>query len=109
MRPLAEQWDEIVAGLPGDWSSIDLQLVLRDANQSEECALVICPLNPWHHRDWRSGEFRFHAARVFGYGTAAELCRKRLATMDELGMAGTLTLLSGIADVKPVATQGVVM
>jgi hypothetical protein len=67
---------------------------------------VLSPLNPWHERDWRSGIFRFRAAHTFGYGTAAELCRKRLATLDTVGVRGTLRLLNRTADVRPVATQG---
>jgi hypothetical protein len=106
MLALADQWDTIMARQPGDWSSVDFELELMDASQSEEVALVLSPLNPWHQRDWRSGVFRFRAARNFGYGTAAELCRKRLSTLDSLGVSGTLRVLSRMADVRPVATQG---
>lgn len=106
MQDLAAQWDEIVARQPGDWSSMNLELELLDASQSEEVALVLSPLNPWHQRDWRSGIFRFRAAHTFGYGTAAQLCRKRLSTLDSVGVKGTLRLLSHVADVRPVATQG---
>jgi len=106
MKTLAAQWDEIIARQPADWSSIDVELTLMDASQSEEVALVLSPLNPWHQRDWRSGTFRFRGARAFGYGTAAELCRKRLSTLDMVGVSGTMRVLSRMADVRPVATQG---
>ena len=92
MQGLVEQWDAIVEAQPADWSSLYLELRLRDAAQSEECALVICPLNPWHDDDWRSGVFHFRAARSFGYGAAAELCRKRLGTLDSLDVVGRLRL-----------------
>jgi len=106
MKPLADQWDDILGRQPEDWSSMNLELELLDAAQSEETALVLSPLNPWHERDWRSGIFRFRAAHTFGYGTAAALCRKRLATLDSVGVRGTLRLLNRTADVRPVATQG---
>src|SRR5919204_2687219 len=106
MRAIVEQWDEIVAAQPADWSSLYLELRLRDAVQSEECALVICPLNPWHDDDWRSGVFHFRAARTFGYGAAAQLCRKRLGTLDSLGIAGTLRLERRFFDVRPGAAPG---
>jgi hypothetical protein len=106
MHTLAAQWDDIIARQSEDWSTIDIELELMDASQSEEVALVLSPLNPWHQRDWRSGVFRFRAARVFGYGTAAELCRKRLSTLDLVGVSGTMRVLSRMADVRPVATQG---
>jgi hypothetical protein len=108
MAGLVEQWDAIIADQPDDWSMIDVELVLRDASVSEEVALVLSPLNPWHQRDWRSGVFRFRSARAFGYGTAAQVCRKRLDTLDSLGVAGTLKLLRHASDIKPVHTQGVV-
>jgi hypothetical protein len=106
MLALADQWDTIMVSQTADWSSVDFELELMDASQSEEVALVLSPLNPWHQRDWRSGVFRFRAARSFGYGTAAELCRKRLSTLDSVGVSGTLRVLSRMADVRPVATQG---
>lgn len=104
---LAEQWDEIVQRQPRDWSSLYLRLHLRDPAQSEEAALAISPLNPWHDGDWRSGVFHFRAASRYGYGAAAQLCRKRLSTLDGLGIVGALTLERQIADVRPVHTQGV--
>ena len=107
MESLVSQWDAIVTGQPPDWSQLDIQLTLRDASVSEEAALVLCPLNPWHLRDWRSGVFRFQAARTFGYGTAAQVCRKRLGTLDTLGVSGELRLLRRVPDARPVATQGV--
>lgn len=108
MPGFVEQWDAIVAAQPADWSSLYLELRLRDAVQSEECALVMSPLNPWHDGSWRSGVFHFRAARSFGYGAAAELCRKRLGTLDKLGVVGRLKLERRVSDVRPVATQGVV-
>jgi hypothetical protein len=104
---LAEQWDEIVQRQPRDWSSLYFCLRLRDPAQSEETALAISPLNPWHDGDWRSGVFHFRAARRYGYGAAAQLCRKRLSTVDGLGIVGTLALERQISDVRPAHTQGV--
>ena len=86
MKPLADQWDDILGLQPEDWSSMNLQLELLDAAQSEETALVLSPLNPWHERDWRSGVFRFRAAHTFGYGTAAALCRKRGLTAQAVSL-----------------------
>jgi hypothetical protein len=106
VQRLVEQWDALLARQPPDWSSLYFGLRLRDANQSEECALVLSPLNPWHDDDWRSGSFHFRAAHTFGYGAAPELCRKRLETLDRVGIAGTLTLERRLTDVRPVATQG---
>ena len=107
MPNLVEQWDAIVAAQPSDWSSLFLELRLRDAVQSEECALVMSPLNPWHEEDWRSGVFHFRAAHTYGYGAAAQLVRKRLGTLDDVGIIATLKLERRLSHVRPVATQGV--
>lgn len=106
MATLVEQWNAMIAAQPKDWSFLDVELVLRDASTTEEIALVLSPLNPWHQRDWRTGIFRFRTARAFGYGTATELCRKRLETLDSLGVVATLKPLRRLSDVRPVATQG---
>ena len=103
MPNLVEQWDAIVAAQPSDWSSLFLELRLRDAVQSEECALVMSPLNPWHEEDWRSGVFHFRAAHTYGYGAAAQLVRKRLGTLDDVGIIATLKLERRLSDVRPVA------
>ena len=68
---------------------------------------MLSPLNPWHERDWRSGMFRFRAAHTFGYGTAApSSAESGWQTLDSVGVKGTLRLLSRVADVRPVSTQG---
>ncbi len=108
MSTFTEQWDAILARQPEDWSAMYLHLELRDAAQSEETALALSPLNPWHEDDWRSGVFRFRTAAKFGYGSAPELVRKRLGTLDAVGVVGTLTLTRRASDIKPVHTQGVV-
>jgi hypothetical protein len=106
MATLVEQWDAILASQPEDWATMELELRLRDANQSEESALVLSPLNPWRDGDWRSGAFRFRATRAYGYGSAAELCRKRLGTLDELDIRGTLRVGRRFSSFEPAATQG---
>ena len=106
MQGLVEQWDAIVVAQPPDWSSLYLELRLRDAAQSEECALVICPLNPWHDEDWRSGVFHFRAARSFGYGAAPEMVARCLSRCDEEAMRGAVRVLRVLSGSQPVGTQG---
>jgi hypothetical protein len=106
MQQLAEQWDQILARQPEDWSSMNIELELLDANQSEESALVLSPLNPWHERDWRSGIFRFRAAHTFGYGASAGMVHRCLGRLDEAGIPGEVRILRSLSDTHPVATQG---
>lgn len=107
MTPLAEQWDAILSEQAGDWSQLRLELRLADAQTTERACVVLAPLNPWRRDDdYRIGILRFEAASSFGYGSFAGLVRTRLGQLDGEGIGGSLTLLSGIDAVEPVATQG---
>ncbi len=107
MTPLAEQWDAILSEQAGDWSQLRLELRLADAQTTERACVVLAPLNPWRRDDdYRIGILRFEAASSFGYGAFAGLVRTRLGQLDGEDIGGSLTLLSGIDAVEPVATQG---
>jgi hypothetical protein len=107
VTPLAEQWDAILSEQPGDWSQLRLELRLADALTTERACVVLGPLNPWRRDDdYRIGILRFEAASRFGYGAFAGLVRTRLGQLDGETIGGSLTLLSGIDAVEPVATQG---
>jgi len=70
-------------------------------------SLVLAPLNPWRRDDdYRIGILRFQAAATFGYGSYPGLVRTRLGQLDGEDIGGTLTLLSGVDAIEPVATQG---
>ena len=110
MRPvtaLAEQWDAILSGQPGDWSQLRVEFRLADAVNTERTCVVLAPLNPWRRDDdYRIGILRFQAAATFGYGSYPGLVRTRLGQLDGEDIGGTLTLLSGVDAIEPVATQG---
>jgi hypothetical protein len=106
MESMLEQWEQILADQPPDWSYMTMELRLRDANETEETAVVLSPLNPWHGKDWRTGTFRFRVARNFGYGAGVPLVRRKMRTLDEVGIRGTLEVGRRLSDVKPVGTHG---
>src|SRR3954453_21968748 len=109
VTPLAEQWDAILSDEPGDWSQIALELRLADTGQTGRARVRLAPLNPWRRDDdYRIGILRFMSAARFGYGAYPGLVRTRLALLDAQGPGGTLTLLSGVEAISPVATQGYV-
>jgi hypothetical protein len=109
VTPLAEQWDAILSEQPGDWSQLRLELRLADTERTERACVVLAPLNPWRRDDdYRIGILRFISAARFGYGTYPGLVRTRLAVLDGEGVGGSLTLLSGVEAISPVATQGYV-
>jgi hypothetical protein len=101
---LAVAWDELVAGLPDDWSDLLCLVELRSSDDLAPAALALAPLNPTRHQGTTG--FRFRVARQFGYGAAPEMARRCLARLDEAGIPGTLRLLEALSDTKPVLTQG---
>jgi len=104
-RPrLANEWDRLVARLPGDWSHLAAEVELDSSDFIERGALLLAPANP--ARFDRDRKITFRAARRVGYGVAAEMARRALARLDEEGITGRLRILRVVSDDRPVATQG---
>ncbi len=101
---LAEEWDELVAGLPEDWSDLHVELDLDSSDYLDPAALAIAPLNPSRFGA-RTG-FRFRCARRFGYGASPQMVKRCLERLDERGITGTIRILRALSDTKPVGTQG---
>jgi hypothetical protein len=103
-RPLAEQWDELVGGLPPDWSDVHAEVELDSSDYLQRGALLLAPVNPAHHGGPTT--FRFRCARVSGYGTAPSMTRRALARLDEEGITGRVRILRALSATSHVATQG---
>ncbi len=101
---LAAAWDELVAGLPEDWSDVLCLVELRSSDELDSAALALAPVNPSRHEGTLG--FRFRVARRFGYGAAPGMARRCLERVDEAGIPGRLRLLEAFSDTKPVLTQG---
>lgn len=85
---LAQQWERIQAGLPGDWSEARLALRVADEGDSGRAAGLLGPLMPG-----RSGRvLRFYAARR-GAGPAPGAVARGLARLDAEGIGGDLELV----------------
>ena len=103
-QSLAFAWDELVTGLPEDWSDLLCVIELRSSDELPPAALALAPVNPSRHKD--SLAFRFRVARRFGYGAAPQMARRCLERLDEAGIPGALRLLEVLSDTQPVLTQG---
>ena len=103
-KPLAAGWDELVAGLPEDWSDLLCLVELRSSDELDPAALALAPVNPSRHEGTLG--FRFRVARRFGYGAAPGMARRCLERLDEAGIPGRLRLLEVFSDTQPVLTQG---
>ena len=103
-RPLAAQWDDLVARLPEDWSDLLCRLELESSDHLPRAALDAAPLNP--SRPAGEVGFDFRVARRFGYGTSPQMTRRCLERLDEDGIPGEVSVLRALSDTQPVATQG---
>jgi hypothetical protein len=103
-EPLVQQWDELLAELPPDWSDIYAEVELTSSDHLGPAALRLSPVNP--ARDGKRLALRFRCSRTFGYGTAEPMVRRCLARLDEAGIPGRVRILRALSDTKPVATQG---
>ena len=103
-RPLADEWDELLAALPDDWSDLYCELELASTDYVERAALLLAPVNPARYGGLPA--LRFRVARRFGYGASAEMTRRCLERLDAQGIRGRVTVLRALSDSQPVATQG---
>jgi hypothetical protein len=103
-RPLAEQWQEALAGLPADWTDIYAEIRFTSTDYLERAALLIAPCNPARYGG--PNALRFRCARAFGYGVSGEMAERCLARCDEERITGEVEILRALSDTYPVSTQG---
>jgi hypothetical protein len=89
---LAEQWSQIVRGLPSDWAETRLAFTPEDPRQLERAAAILAPLTPGR----AGGSLRFVCARR-GAGPAPVAVRRALQRLDSERIRGTLELLASSA------------
>jgi hypothetical protein len=103
LRPvsLVDQWREMVAGLPGDWTDARLRLTIEDEGAASRAAALLAPLAPGR----RGNVLRFYATRRGGGRTPA-LVERLLARLDEERIRGELELVgAGEAEPAPPVTH----
>jgi hypothetical protein len=103
-RWLVDSWDELVAGLPEDWSDLYAEIDLDSSDYLDPGALALAPLNPARFSEVTG--FRFRCARRVGYGASPEMVRRCLERLDERGITGEVLALRSLSDTKTVSTQG---
>ena len=103
-EPLAQQWQEALAGLPADWTDVYAEVRFTSTDYLERAALLMAPCNP--ARFGGPYGLRFRCARAFGYGVSSEMARRSLARCDEERITGDVEILRALSDTYPVATQG---
>ncbi len=87
---LEEQWREIEAGLPEDWSTVSLSLMIAEDEHADRAALILAPFTPGRRGSW----LRFQVRR--GQDLARVLRR-----LDVEGIRGLLDLVDTLMAPPP--------
>jgi hypothetical protein len=87
--PFAEDFEDIVASLPDDWTDIELDLRIADESRYVDAGVMLTEINaqPYSKAEWH---WRINVAHRFGHAAAAETVRGTLARLDREGIAGRL-------------------
>ena len=88
---LAEEFQEVVDALPGDWTDLELDLRIRDESRYVDAAVILSQINaqPYSKADWH---WRLLVAHDFGHAAAPETVRGTLEVLDGEGIDGELVL-----------------
>jgi hypothetical protein len=86
---LADDFQQLLDSLPGDWTDIVCDLRISDEDQYIDTAVLLTMINaqPYSLADWH---FRINVAHSFGHAAAAETVHGVLAKLDAEGIAGEL-------------------
>lgn len=100
---LADDFRALVDSLPPDWTQLELDLRISDAERYVEAATLLVQINamPYSEHDWH---WRIRSAHTFGHAAAAETVHGTLGLLDDEGIEGELALRearSGRVEVVP--------
>ena len=86
---IMEKVHEIVAGLPADWTDMQLDFRLADERRYIDASILMTQINaqPYSEADWH---WRINAANGFGHGASAETVAWVLDMLDRQGIGGEL-------------------
>ena len=88
---LVDDFAAAVAGLPPDWSGIELDLRIADEQRYIEAATLLTQVNamPYSEHDWH---WRLRVAHDFGHAASAQTVRGTLALLDSERIEGELAV-----------------
>jgi hypothetical protein len=87
--PLAQEFEEVVASLPDDWTDLSLDLRIGDETRYVDAAVLLSQVNaqPYSRAHWH---WRINVAHRFGHAAAAETVRGVLDKLDRESIRGEL-------------------
>ena len=88
---LAEAFNEIVAGLPDDWTDLEFDVRIFDETRYVDAAIVLvtCNAQPYSKHEWH---WRLLVAHRFGHAASVPAVHLALKLLDDGGIAGELAL-----------------
>ena len=88
---LAQTFNELVAGLPDDWTDLEFDLRIFDETRYVDAAIVLvtCNAQPYSHHDWH---WRLLVAHRFGHAASVPAVHLALKLLDDGGIDGELAL-----------------
>jgi hypothetical protein len=87
----AQDFQEVLNSLPGDWTDIEFDLRIDDENRYIDAAVLLSLINaqPYSKAEWH---FRIAVAHSFGHAAAAETVAATLGKLDSEGFTGQIVL-----------------
>jgi len=88
---LADDFQQILDSLPGDWTDLELDLRIADESRYVDAAVIVSQINaqPYSEADWH---WRILVAQSFGHAAAAESVMGVLGRLDGEGLEGEMRL-----------------
>jgi hypothetical protein len=88
---LADDFKELLGGLPPEWTDLELDLRIDDMSRYVDTAVFVSQINahPYSRSRW---QWRILVAQSFGHAAAAETVLGVLARLDAEGVSGELSL-----------------
>jgi hypothetical protein len=86
---LAQEFQEVVDALPGDWTDLALDLRIDDESRYVDAAVLLSQVNaqPYSRAEWH---WRINVAHRFGHAAAAETVKGVLTKLDREGIGGEM-------------------
>jgi hypothetical protein len=88
---LAEDFQQVLDGLPPDWTDLELDLRIEDEGRYVDTAVALSQINAQVYSRPNLG-WRLLVAKDFGHAAAAESVLGVLRSLDADGVAGELTV-----------------
>jgi hypothetical protein len=88
---LADDFQQVLDGLPADWTDLELDLEIEDESKYVDSAVALSEINAQVYAEPDRG-WRLLVAKDFGHAAAAETVRSVLARLDEAGVSGDLAV-----------------